>query len=370
MGIFSSLDSNGFRNELLSSLGTWQSDVPPLDITRVTLQSLYGEDFDGEGQDLLPTMFREEAQTIPPVQAIANLLTASIGECPLQALNSNGDVLPAQPAWCTRADANAQNPWVRTTRTILDIYFDGQSLWHIDAKDINGYPLSMSNVWHQRWHFDLQSGIIYVDSEPVNPANYVLFQSPFPGMLQAGGRTLRTALNVERTLEARTKLSPPILTVSETIDANLDEPEVDKLMEKIARARHKRNGAAIFIPMGYVVGQLQDSPNNYLLEVRDSLVANFAQIAGVPSGLLEGAQFGSLAYSSELGQLSRYTDFNIRQYMTPITSRLSMGDVTPRGTTVNFDVTPLQSQAPSPLTDRGTPEQPNPAAPEAKDANA
>ena len=124
-----------------------------------------------------------------------------------------------------------------------------------------------------------------------------------------------------------------------------------------------------YVPGGFDLVNLTDNPNNWLLEARAAVVADLAKTTGIPSGLLEGGNFSSLTYTTELGQLARFTDFNVKNFTDPITARLSLGDVTPRGTTVQFDLTPLQSEAPEPLTDRGVPVAPNTTAPEAKTAN-
>lgn len=357
----------GRRTSNTFALGTWQTADPPLTVQQVTLQSLYP----GIDADELP-MFREEAQTLPEVMAIQNLLTATIGTLPLQGVDATGKLLPVQPAWANRMDAQSQNPMVRMQRTVMDILYNGQSLWQITAKDSKGYPLSMRNVWHQFWNFDPQTGIIYVNSQAVDPSWYVLFESAYPGLLTVGGRTLRTTRDIHRTIRARARVAMPTQYIQNNDTSGNSEPDDEELqgmLTQYTEQRRSRDGAVAYVPGQYSLKQIEDSPNSWLLEARSGQIADFAKLTGVPSGLIEGAQFGSLNYSTELGQLSRFTDFNIRQYLDPITSRLSMGDVTPNGTSIKFDVSVLQQQAPEPLTDKGAPVAPNTKAPEVATAN-
>jgi hypothetical protein len=317
-------------------------------------------------------MFRLEAQTIPSVMSIQNLLTAAIGPLQLQAFDSTHTLLPTQPSWVARCDRDPQqNPLLRMGRTAKDVYYSGQSLWTIDAKDSKGFPLSMTHLPFERWNYD-DFGGVEVDSEPRLLGTYVIFEGMFEGILIVGGRTLRIARDIERTLRARARVATATQALKNLDATGSSEPTDDELqtmLQGYSDARRSQTGAVVYVPGGFDLVNLEDSPNNWLLEARAAVVADLAKTTGIPSGLIEGAQFGSLNYSTELGQLSRFTDFNIKNYTEPITARLSMGDVTPRGTTVEFDLSVLQGEAPEPLTDKGVPVTPNLDAPEAKTAN-
>lgn len=356
------------RNRTPGSLATWQSDTPPLTIQTVTLENL----FPGIEADELP-MFRLEAQTIPAVMAIQNLLTAAVGPLILQAvLSSDGETLTAtQPSWITRTDRGAQNPLLRMSRTVKDLYYSGVALWTKDAKDGKGFPLSMSHIPIERWSYE-DDGSVTIDGAPVDFSDIVIFEGTFEGILIVGGRTLRTARDIERTIRARARVAMPtqaLRNLDTTGQSEPDEDELQTMLQDYSDARRATNGAVVYVPGNYQLENLEDNPNNWLLEARSAVVADMAKITGIPSGLIEGAQFGSLNYSTELGQLSRFTDFNIKNFTDPITSRLSMGDVTPRGTAVRFDLSVLDQEAPEPLTDKGAPVAPNTAAPEASTAN-
>lgn len=350
------------RNRTLSELATWQGDTPPLTVQKLTLSNL----FPGVDADALP-MIRLEAQTIPGVMAIQNLLTAAIGPLILQAVDAKDleKVLPTQPAWVTRIDRGAQNPFLRLARTAKDLYYEGTSLWTIDAKDGKGYPLSLSHLPFERWEYD-EHGVVLIDETPTQFADVVIFEAAFEGLLLVGGRTLREARDIQRTIRsrARTQVATQILKNMGT-DAEPTETELQDMLKTYTDARHSLDGAVGYVPLGYDLVTVTDSPNNWLLEAREAVIADLAKIVGIPSGLIEGAQFGSLNYTTELGQLSRFTDFNIKNFTEPINARLSMGDVTPRGTAVRLDISALQQEAPAPLTNKGTPVAPS-SAPEAK----
>ena len=346
------------------NFASWNQS-PGLDIQTVTLQNLYP----GIDVDELP-MFREEAQTVPGVMAAANFLTSAIGTLPIIAVDSTGKKLPVQPAWTARSDSSSQSPYIRQVRTVLDILFNGQSLWSIDAKGVDGYPLSMSNVWHQHWNYDPQSGIVYVNGQPSDPASFVLMQGAFPGLLNVGGRTLRAARDIERTVRARARISMPVQVLQNMDTAGQSEPtkeELEAMLAAYAENRRNRDGAVAYVPGQYKLKVLEESDSNWLLEARNAVIGDIAKLTGIPAGLLEGEN-SSMNYTTELGQLARAIDVNLKNFIDPITARLSMGDVTPRGTSVQFDLSELQTEEPAPLTDKGQPVAPDPAAKEPSNA--
>jgi len=348
------------RNGIPSQLATWQSDAPPLDLQTVTLQSLYP----GIDADELP-MFRREAQTIPGVMAIENLLTSTISPLTLQAVDAEGKPLAVQPAWTTRTDANAQNPYMRLGRTVADIYYSGISLWSVDARDNKGYPLSMSHVRMERWSWD-DGGQILIDGKTVPANSIVLFESIFPGLLTVGGRTLRSARDIERTIRARARIAIPTQALKNKGDGTTepDEDEKQAMLQAYSDQRRALNGAVIYVPGGYDLENLEDFEENWLLPARAAVITDLAKITGIPSGLIEGDGNGTLNYTTELGQLARFLSVNLNTFTAPITSRLSMGDVTPRGTSIQLDLSHLQQEAPEPLTDKGVPVTPNTSAKE------
>jgi hypothetical protein len=362
VGIFSR-NTNSVNALPVSGLGTWQ-ETSGLTVQTLTIDSLYP----GLDLDELP-MYREEAEQIPGVGAVEKLLTATIGALPLEAVDADGVKLPNQPLWMTRSDAAGQTPYMRNTRTILDILFNGHSLWSIDAKGANGYPLAMSNVWHQFWTYDPQSGSITVNGLPVDPAWYVLITAPTPGLLVAGGLVLRSARDIQRTVRARARVAMPTVYLRNTDTTGNSEPtqaELTNMITTYTEARRSRNGTVAYVPGQYDLKTLEESDANWLLAARDAVIGDIAKLTGIPAGLLEG-QNSSMNYTTEVGQVGRLTDLNIRAYIDPITSRLSAGDVTPSTTSVQFDLSSLQSETPSPLTDKGTPVPPTTEAKEPAD---
>lgn len=358
------------RNRMPGGLATWQTDGPPLNIQTLTLNNLYP----GIDVDELP-MFRVEAQTIPAVMAIQNLLTAALGPLNLQTVDASDTdtVMPTQPSWLTRCDRDPQqNTLLRMSRTVKDIYYNGISLWTVDSRDNKQYPLSMTHLPIERWTIDDYG--IEIDGNPVtDPMSYIIFEGVFEGILTVGGRTLRTARDIERTIRSRARVAMPTQALKNQDATGMTEPDPDELqtmLKDYTDARRSLNGAVVYVPGGYDLVNLEDFEQNWLLPARSAVVDDMAKITGIPSGLIEGSGNGSLNYTTELGQLSRFLLFNVKNFSDPITARLSMGDVTPRGTSVKFDVSQLEAEAPEPLTDKGVPVAPNTTAPEVSTSNA
>ena len=77
---------------------------------------------------------------------------------------------------------------------------------------------------------------------------------------------------------------------------------------------------------------------NLLIEARNAAVLDLARLIGVHGGMVDATTpKASLNYETTSGRNEEFVDFDLALYMLPITSRLSLDDVTPHGTRIAFD---------------------------------
>ncbi|QDZ14241.1 hypothetical protein [Humibacter ginsenosidimutans] len=327
--------------------GLVPSAVPPLQIAAwdapannlapvMLLEDLFGDEVPS---DQMPVS-RPEALTIPSVSAGYATLVSAFGNLQLSA-KRNGTTAVKQPTWLTQT-GKGQQPWyLRNSRTLADFMFLGFSLWQC-TRGADTFPLNAWHVPYGKWTWD-DDGTILIDEQPVPAETVILFESMLPGLLNTGTRTLRQALEFEHTVAERARVSVPLTKLVNKGDTEPDQREMTTLLTGYKQARQSRDGSTVaYVPSGFDLVTEGEPAGQWLLDARNAVAADVAKHIGVPASRLGSTSaIDSLTYSTELGQFTDLLTQTAHYYLDPIEARLSMGDVTPNGQTVEFDKTPL-----------------------------
>lgn len=270
----------------------------------------------------------------------------------------NGTQLEKQPAWLTQT-GRGQQPWyLRNSRTLADFMFLGFSLWRRDNGS-DGFPLAAHHVQYGRWTWD-DNGTILIDDKPVQDTEVILFESMVPGLLNTGTRTLRQALEFEHTIAERARVSVPLTKLVNKGDTEPDDQEKLDLLNGYKKARECRDGSTVaYVPSGFDLVTEGEPAGQWLLDARNAVAADIAKHTGIPASRLGSTSaIDSLTYVTEMGQFTDLMTSTAHLYLDPIEARLSLGDVTPNGQTVEFNRTPLdealqpEPNAPAPAPSR------------------
>lgn len=349
-------------------------DAGPNSMVPVVLTDIFGDD------TIELPLTRSEAMTVPAVAAAHLTLVSSFGNLELRASGGAADGAGGQPRWLTMTDKGAQPAYLRNARTIIDFLYIGFSLWQC-TRGTGGMPTAAWHVPFGRWEFDDQ-GTILIDGEVVDADEVIFFESLVPGLLNVATRTLRTAVEIEKTIAERARVSVPTTLLKNTTDTELEDDEVSELLAQYRTLRASRDGSTVgYVPSGLDLSILEDPASAWLLEARNAVVTDVAKHTGIPSAQLEGtSSIDSLTYATVAGQLALLLKQTSKLYLDPIEARLSMSDVTPNGQVVRFDKSPLdemlesasatdpaESAAP---TAPAAPAAPAPAQPEPEASNA
>jgi phage portal protein BeeE len=85
-----------------------------------------------------------------------------------------------------------------------------------------------------------------------------------------------------------------------------------------------------------------------MIAARNAASLDLARLIGVAASRIDATvDKGSLNYETTTGRNQEFVDFDLALYMTPITARLSLDDVVPRGTHVRFNLADFIAAAPS-----------------------
>lgn len=317
------------------------------------------------GPDVETPLTRWQALTIPAVAAAQNTVAAAFGGLVLKAYSADdpdGDPLPNQPRWLTNTGKGEQPAYLRNTKTLDDFMFMGFALWQ-HRLGADGFPLASWHVPWGKWEFD-DKGVILIDGNEVDPASVMLIESPLPGLLNVANRTLRGALDLEETIKERARNAVPMMLLKNTGDTDLLEDEVTDLLTGFRTLRQSHDGAAAgYVPANLALEILSEPDSAWLLPARNAYVADVARFTGIPTMQLEGVAgvnaSTSLTYRTETSNTATLVEETSKLYLQPIEARASMGDVTPNGTVVKFDASPLTGMV---NATRGVPSKPPVAA--------
>lgn len=284
---------------------------------------------------------RAAAMRLPPVARGRNMIVSSISACPLV-----DPALTLAPTWLyTTGDGSS--PQLRSAYTVDDLLFHGWSCWWRD-NGADGKPLKASRIEYDEWDVD-PDNFVTVNGERVGATDVIVIPGLHEGILNFGGDVIRDATSLYATVRERLRNPVPQLNLHQTSGVPLTETEIDALILRWETARSGRKGGVGFTSEGLELDELGAGGEQLMIEARNAAAVDLARMVGVHAGMVDAtAPKASLNYETQTGRNQEFVDFDLALYMTPITARLSLDDVTPRGHRVAFDTTNLTGPAPSP----------------------
>lgn len=297
--------------------------------------SIIAADWLGADMDLFPVT-REMAMKVPAVVSARNLICQALSQGVLKAYR--GAVEIAAPTWCYRTDS-AVPPQVRMMWTADDLFFTGYSLWEV-ARSGSGAIGDAIRVPPERWDWD-EDWRILIDGDPVAAKDVILFTGWDDGLLISGNKAVRHSIELADEVARRVRVPQAHTLLKQTTDADVQDEEKRDLLSSFVDARRSRDGAVSFVPYGIDVDRGGEAPVSLYEQGRNAAVLDIARLTGVPATLLDASGVAaSLTYESTVSNRVILNDRR-RERATVIEARLSMDDVTPRGTRIALDLSAI-----------------------------
>lgn len=289
------------------------------------------------GLDTLPVM-RAEAMAVPAVAKARHLICSPLARRPLVAYRGD-EQLAQQPAWLYRTNTQT-HPNIRMLWTLDDLLFGGWSLWAVE-RGTSRQITDAIRVPPELWSFG-GDGQVEVEGGSVEADSVILFSGPFEGLLEAAPATIRAARALERSWHGRAESPIPAIDLHQTDDTELEQEEIDELIEAWATARRDPHGAIAYTPHNIEAKEMGQIDPQMYIEARNAVRLDIANFTGLPASMLDGSlATSSLQYSTETGKRNEFIDYSVVMWQDVVEARLSMDDVTPRGTRIAFDLTDL-----------------------------
>lgn len=293
---------------------------------------------------------REFAMSVAAVQRGRNELCA-IATIPIR-LFQGTDVTPSP--LLRQFDLDVPNV-VHLAMTIEDLAFDACAWWEVVGQDFDGYPMSVRRVCPDRVSAKRPNGspqrgderYVWIRNEDgrtwrqVATALMIRFDSPNPGILKANSRDIKIARKMQDLigLYADNPALREYFTDADGDEDGMSDPQIDAFL---AEYRAMRQGS----PVGWVPSTVKrveggggPSPKDLTLsDLWQQVMISIANGLGIdPEDI--GVSTTSRTYQNADDRRRDKINRVYGPYMSAITDRLSMGDVTKRGYTVAFDLT-------------------------------
>ena len=292
---------------------------------------------------------RNLAVSIPTLNRAVDIFKSVIGSMPLKMYNEmwNGDemekVYIAPRSWLRRPDPSVSFQFLMSW-TLDDLMFFGRAFWYITSRTADGYPATFTRlpagsvtttdmagpVWFA------PSTQVYFQGGELDPANLVQFLSPSQGIIYSSQSAIETALKIEaaRNRNASSSIPAGILRQTENSEP-LSAQELSDLAAQFNAARATNQTAALNQYLTYT--ETNATPDKMLLiDSAQYSALEMARVANVPPYLV-GVATGAYSYqSSQQARADAYL-FGVKLYADAIVGALSMDNVLPRGTYVEFD---------------------------------
>lgn len=300
---------------------------------------------------LPPSISRNDAMQVPALAAGVAILTGISAQLPLVADPSSE---PEQ--LLTELDPSMPRGWT-IAKTVDDLVFHGIAWWYVTSRTAAGFPRTVLRIANHRMNVDVAADRVQIDGVEVNPDDMIRFDGLTEGVLTTGAESITLALaNVRQARVYATNPKPSLILTDEEGAEPLEVEEARAYIEAFSETIRDRG-------VGYIRGlQIRDFGWNatdiQLLPARQQDAVEMSRLLAIPTRYLAAPEQGSSLTYSNLAEVRRdlIEVGGLAQYLVPIEQRLSMPDVTPRGTVVKFDAESYFL--------RITPDAPNPETPQ------
>lgn len=320
---------------------TFADDDTPAPVDQIIMAAM------GAGGVPLP-VGRAEALSVPAVQRGRNLI-CSIATLPLVQRGPDRRVVDS-PLFA-QLDPDVPNVVVMA-QTLEDLLFDGISWWRVIEFGWDKYPSKVRRVAPESVSlqpptsagtpaylpggYEPRGAAVWIDGVRVPASEIIRFDSPNPAVLKVGGRAIRRATLLDKAagMYADDPQPTAFFTPAENADPAQDEDVID-LLNTWRDARKSRSTAYIPAALKYNSVAVPSPRDLQLVELQKQAGLEIANAFGVdPEDL--GISTTSRSYANIIDRRQDRINDVLAPFMRAVTDRLSMGDVTKRGYTVEF----------------------------------
>ena len=289
-------------------------------------------------------MDRALAMQVPAVARCRNLIAGVISYLPLELYKKSTGAELGSPVWLDQPDIR-QPRSVTISATVDSLIFYGVAYWRVTevyADDMR--PSRFEWVSNLRVNAQLNSKgteVMYytVDGTQVpmsGPGSLITFQGLTQGVLQTAGRTIQSALDIEKAaaVAAQTPMATGYL---KNTGADLPEDHVQGLLATWKASRASRSTAYLTSTLSYETVGFSPKDMAYA-DASQYLATQCARAMNVPAYYISADMNNSMTYQNIIDGRKEFVAYSLQPYICAIEDRLSMNDVTAAGNFVKFNI--------------------------------
>jgi HK97 family phage portal protein len=289
-------------------------------------------------------MDRSLAMQVPAVARCRNLIAGVVSYLPLELYKkSTGEEL-GSPVWLEQPDIR-QPRSVTMSATVDSLIFYGVAYWRVTevyADDLR--PSRFEWVANTRVNAQLNAKgteVLYytIDGAKVpmvGPGSLITFQGLLQGVLQTAGRTIQSALDIEKAT-AVALATPMATTVLKNTGADLPEDHIQGLLATWKAARASKSTA--YLTSTLSVENIGFSPKEMAYaDASQYLATQVARAMNVPAYYISADMNNSMTYQNIIDGRREFVSYSLQPYICAIEDRLSMNDITASGNSVRFNI--------------------------------
>jgi hypothetical protein len=251
--------------------------------------------------------------------------------------------MPLAPrTWLRRPDPTVPYQFIMSW-TFDDLLFFGRAFWYITSRTADGYPatftrlpagsVTTTDMVGPVWFAPSQQ--VFFNGGQLDPKDLVQFLSPAQGLIYAAPSAIETALKLEQARNRNATSAIPAGILKQTGGEPLSAQELADLAASFNAARATNQTAALNEYLNYQ--ETLTSPDKMLLiESSQYQSLECARLANVPPYLV-GVATGAYSYQSAQQARADLYIFGVKMYAEAIAQTLSLNNVLPNGTYVEFD---------------------------------
>jgi HK97 family phage portal protein len=289
-------------------------------------------------------MDRSLAMQVPAVARCRNLIAGVISYLPLELYKkSTGEEL-GSPVWLEQPDIR-QPRSVTMSATVDSLIFYGVAYWRVTEVYASDFrPARFEWIANTRVNAQLNAKgteVLYytIDGAQVpmdGPGSLVTFQGLLQGVLQTAGRTIQSALDIEKAT-AVALATPMATTVLKNTGADLPEDHIQGLLATWKAARASKSTA--YLTSTLSVENIGFSPKEMAYaDASQYLATQVARAMNVPAYYISADMNNSMTYQNIIDGRKEFVAYSLQPFICAIEDRLSMNDVTSAGNYVRFNI--------------------------------
>lgn len=286
---------------------------------------------------------------IPAVRRGRQVIAGTVAGMPLTVWRTDPDgrvVKRDTPA--ALAQPESFRPRINTLMwTVDDLLFYPYAWWRVVSRDpTTGFPTGYNRLepWRVTWSPDALDATgrpiyesVYVDGQRVSDGSLIRFDGPDEGLIELGSKSLGLAAALERQARAYAGTDLPAIALKYTGSGVLPKEDAERIRNDWEEARAASRTAVLSAQMD-AASFAADPEKLQLIEARQYEAVEVARLMNLPPRYVGAISGESMTYSTTMTERADLVDLSLRPYIEVIEQRLSMDDITPRGSFVRLDV--------------------------------